>query len=81
MGKIQGEDSIHLKGKTRDVWVAQSVECSTSARVMILQLTGSSPASGSVLTAKSLEPASDSVPPSLSASPPFMLCLKNKDKH
>ncbi|KAF0878943.1 H1FOO protein, partial [Crocuta crocuta] len=36
---------------------------------------GSSPASGSVLTAQSLEPVSDSVSPSLSASPPLMLCL------
>ena len=39
------------------------------------------PMSGSVLTDQSLEAASDSVSPSLSASPPFMLCLKNKDKH
>ena len=38
--------------------------------VMISQFTGSSPVSGSVLTGKSLEPASDSVSPSLSASPP-----------
>ena len=45
---------------------AQSVECPTSAQVMTSQFVGSSPASGSVLTARSLEPASDSVsPPSL----------------
>ena len=31
--------------------------------------------SGSVLTTQSLEPASDSVSPSLSAPPPLMLCL------
>ena len=35
-----------------------------------LQFMGSSPASGSVLTAQSLEAASDSVSPSLSAPPP-----------
>ena len=49
---------------------------------MILQFMGSSPASGSVLTAQSLELALDSVSPSLSAPP--LLCLslslKNKNK-
>ena len=58
-------------------WGAQSV-----ARVMILQFMGSSPASGSVLTARSLEPASDSVSPSLCLSPTHALSLslsvKNK---
>ena len=44
-----------------DTWVAQSVKHLTSAQVMNLQFVGSSPASGSVLTAQSLEPASDSV--------------------
>ena len=34
-----------------------------------------SPASGSVLTTQSLDPVSDSVSPSLSAPPLFMLCL------
>ena len=46
---------------------AQSVELPTLAQVMVSQVVGSSPASGSVLTAQSLEPASDSVSPSLSA--------------
>ena len=56
-------------------WVAQSVGHQTSAQVMISLFVGSSPASGSVLTA---QPASDSVSPSLSATPP----LKNKhQKH
>ena len=50
--------------------MAQSVGRSTSAQVMILRLVGLSPTSGSVLTAQSLEAASDSVSPSLSASPP-----------
>ena len=54
-------------GLSRGAWVAQSVERPTSAQVMILQLVSSSPVSGSVLTARSLEPASDSVSPSLSA--------------
>ena len=58
--------------KTELKWgtsVAQLVECPTSAQVMISQLMGSSPASGSVLTAQSLEPALDSVSPFLSLSP------------
>ena len=54
----------------RGAWVAQSVERPTSARVMISQLVSSSPAWGSVLMAQSLEPASDSVSPPLSALPP-----------
>ena len=46
-------------------WVAQSVGRPTSAQVVISRSVGSSPASGSVLTAQSLEPVSDSVSPSL----------------
>ena len=46
-------------------WVAQSVKRPTSAQVMISQSLSSSPASGSVLTAQSLEPLLDSVSPSL----------------
>uniref|UniRef100_A0A673SX22 Large ribosomal subunit protein uL15/eL18 domain-containing protein n=1 Tax=Suricata suricatta TaxID=37032 RepID=A0A673SX22_SURSU len=59
----------------RGAWVAQSCKRPTSARVMISRFLGSSPASGSVLTAKSLEPVSDSVSPSLSAPPLLTLCL------
>ena len=44
-------------------------------QVMISQFVGSSPTSGSVLTAWSLEPALDSVSPSLSAPPQLTLCL------
>ena len=40
-----------------------------------LQLVGSRPASGFVLKAQSLEPALDSVSPSLSAPPLLTLCL------
>ena len=55
--------------------MSQSVECLTSAQIMITQSMSSSPTSGSVLTAWSLGPASDSVSPSLSAPLPLMLCL------
>ena len=47
--------------------MAQSVERPTSVQVMISRLVSSSLVPGSVLTAQSLEPASDSVSPSLSA--------------
>ena len=49
--------------------MAQSVERPTSAQVMISWTVSSSPASGSVLTAQSLEAASDSVSPPLSLCP------------
>ena len=55
--------------------MAQSVERSTSAQVLISWSVGSSPTSGSMLTAQSLKPASDSGSPSLSAPPPFMLSV------
>ena len=62
-----------------DAWVALLVGCPTLARVMISPFVGSSPASGSVLTARRLEPASDSVSPSLSALPcSCSVFLKNK---
>ena len=63
--------------------MAQSVGRPTSAQVIISQLASSSPVSGSVLTAQSLEPASDSVSPSLSAPPLLTLCvsLSLKNKH
>ena len=55
--------------------MAQSVECLSSVQVMISQTVGLDPTSGSVLTAQSLEPASDSVSASLSAPSLLMLCL------
>ena len=61
-------------------WVAQSVKRPTSAQVMISPSVSSSPASGSGLMAQSLEPVSDSVSPSVSAPPPFMLCLSLSQK-
>ena len=56
---------VLLKADSGGAWVAQSVERPTAAQVMISRSVSSSPASGSVLTAQSLEPASDSVSPSL----------------
>ena len=50
--------------------MVQSVKCPTLAQVMILPFMSLSPALGSVRTAQSLEPALDSVSPSLSAPPP-----------
>ena len=55
--------------------MVQSVKHLTSAQVVISRSVGSSPASGSVLMAQSLEPVSDSVSPSLSAPPPLTLSL------
>ena len=55
--------------------MAQPFKRPTSPQVMISPLVSSSPASGSVLTAQSLDPASDSVSPSLSAPPHLTLCL------
>ena len=67
----EGED---LRGRDRKsfgwgAWVAQSVEWLTSAQVMISLFVSSSPTSSSVLTAQGLEPASDSVSPSLCSFP------------
>ena len=61
-------------------WVAQSVKCLTLSQFMISWFMGSSPALGSVLTAWSLELASDSVSPSPSAPLPLVLCLSLKNK-
>ena len=73
------------KRNSRGAWVAESVKCLTSVLVMISWFLISSPALGSVLTAHSLEPASDSMSPSLSVPPLLTLCLslslKNKMKN
>ena len=68
---------MNISGGT---WIAQSVACLTSTQIMISWFMSSSPALGSVLTAQSLEPASDSVSPSLSAPSPLMLCLSLSQK-
>ena len=63
-------------------WVAQSLKRPTSAQVTISWFMGSStPPSGFAQTAQSLEPAWDSVSPSLSAIPLLMLCLSKITKH
>ena len=63
-------------------WVAQSVKHRTLFQVIISQLVSSRPASGSMLAAQILEPASVSVSPSLFLPHPcsvsFSLSLKNK---
>ena len=59
-------------------WVAQLVACPALAQVVILQFVVSSPKSGFVLTARILEPALDSVFPSLSVPSPLALCLSQK---
>ena len=66
------------KSNVRGAWVAQSVGHPTSAQVMISQFVSSSPSLGSVLTAQSLGPASDSVSPSLSVPLLLTLCLSQK---
>ena len=76
--------SSHLADQTYlGAWVAQSVGCPTLAQVMISKSMGSSPhsMSGSVLTAQSLEPASDSVSPPFSAPSLLILCLSKMNKH
>ena len=56
-------------------WVAQLVKHQTSAQVMISRFVNASPASGSVLTAQSLEPVSDFGSPSLCPFPAHGLSL------
>ena len=65
-------DSTYFK-KYKGTWVAQLVECLTSAQIMRSQLVSSSLMLGFVLTARRLEPASDSVSPFLSALPQLVL--------
>ena len=62
--------------------MAQSVKHPTSVQVMISRFASLTPASGSVLTAQSLEPAMDSVSPSLFAPPLLVLGLSQEmNKH
>ena len=73
-------------GGSWGAWVAQSTERPISAQVMISRSVSLSPASGCVLTAQSLGPASDSVSPPLSAPPllrlvSLCLCLSIVNKH
>ena len=61
-----------------DTWVVQFVKQLTSAQVMISRLVAVSPSLGSVLMAPSLEPASDSMSPTLSAPALLSLSLSQK---
>ena len=79
-GKGPAEGALVKTGCHWGAWVAQPVEHPASAQVMISRFVSSSPTSGSVLTARSPEPALDSVSPSLSAPPPLMLCLSLSQK-
>ena len=76
--------SLAIKGifnlMLRDTWVAQLVKRTTLAQVMISRFVGLSPTSGSVLTAQSLESASDSVSLCL-AAPPCSHSVSLKNKH
>ena len=56
------------------------VEHPTLAQVMISQFVSSSPVLGSVLTAQSLEPASDSVSPTVSSPTLLTLCVSLSQK-
>ena len=60
--------------------MAQSVKHPTLAQVMISRFVSSSPVSGSVPTAQSLEPALDSVTPSRSGSPLLAVSLSLSQK-
>ena len=66
--------------KSWGTWVARSVKHLTLAQVMILWFVSLNPLLGSVLTAQSLEPASDScLPLSLPLPPrPLFLSLSQK---
>ena len=69
------------KRTSRGTSVAQSVKLPPSAQVTISGFVGPSPASGSVLTARSREPASDSGSPlSLCPSPAHALSLSKINK-
>ena len=71
----------NMKNVFWSAWVAQLVKRPTLVQVMISRFVSSGPASGSVLTARSLEPALASVSPSLSLPSParvVSLSLKNK---
>ena len=69
-----------FKNWMRGAWMAHKVEHLTSAQAMISWFVSSSPLSRSVVTAQSLQPASDSVFPSLSSHPQLVLCFPFKNK-
>ena len=74
------EEKLTMRLRERGAWVVQLGKHPTSAQIIILRFVSSSPTSGFVLTAQSLEPASDSVSPSLSVPPLLTLCLSFSQK-
>ena len=79
--KLPEDQKVYIK-MFRGARVAQSVKRPTSAQVTISRFVGSSPVSGSVLTAQNLESASESVSPCVSAPSLLALCLYLKNsKH
>ena len=70
----------HLKHTVQGRLGGAVGQASDFSQVTISRSMSSSPVSGSGLMAQSLEPVSDSVSPSLSAPPPFMLCLSLSQK-
>ena len=75
LDSFEHNNEVEKKFKDWGTWVAQLVKHPISAQVMISQFMSLSPALGSVLTSQSLEPASNSVSPSLSGHSPLELCL------
>ena len=70
-------NNVNLQGP----WGLSRLSVRLQLRSWISQLMSSSPASGSGLAARSLEPASDSVSPSISLCPyPLAFCLSLKNK-
>ena len=83
ISKTTLENHLVISAKIENMqgtWVAWSVKRPTSAQVMISPFGSSSRTWGPALTAQSLEPAWDSVSPSLSAPPPLALCLSLSQK-
>ena len=74
-GSVELEHGIYKKQRVRGAWGAQLAKLPTSAQVMVSWFMGSSPSSGSMLSARSPQPASESVSPSLSAPPLLMVSL------
>ena len=68
-----------MSGEKNEIDMGRLVKRPTSAHVMIPRFMSSGLASGSALTAQSLQPASDPVSPSLSAPLPFVLSLSLKN--
>ena len=75
------QENPDTSDKYRGHLVVPSVKRPTSAQVMISQFVSSSPVLGSVLTDRSLEPASDSVSPPLSAPALLTLSFSLKNKY